>query len=300
MNDNPKPRPRRALLSRSSCLWCVLLLAILTVTGLGLSLAARRQLEAMRPTVHVVDLDEAGPGSELLPPIELHLDLSVAQLTVRPAEADQKFEISAEYDERHYRLSVDQQSLVVGSSYEVVFRPRSQAFSFLRMKMGQSLPLVVVRVPENQPLRIDGRLVASFAAVEAGGLALDDFALEVDGGAATVSFLSPLVRPMESFSLIGDKGSLEVTGLGNASPRRVVLDQRFGELDIDLRGSWTRDSKVDVSVAFAGGSCWLPDDVVVRGVEGESLDLRTRGEVEIEPTLDLSIRERAGRIVLIR
>ncbi len=93
---------------------------------------------------------------------------------------------------------------------------------------------------------------------------------------------------------------MEITQLGNASPGRVVLAQRLGALDLDLRGAWRGDAEIRIETTLtAGGTIWLPRDVRIEGVYTGAYLADTEAEVD-PPTLRLELPERRRNLLLIR
>lgn len=249
-------------------------------------------------------------AEEILRTGHLALDISIAQLTVVPAEAGESIRVDAEYDPRFYHLSQTaedfsdealQETSGTGWSYRIRFAPlASAAMALLRVKLGGEPPKLRIALPRDVSLTLTGEVYGSFAALELGELHVDTVDLEVSGGAVAVSFAKPLQTPMERLSLRGDKGSVKVVGLGGASPRVTELQQHLGELDLDLRGPWSRDADIRLSAYLAGGSVWLPGDVSIEGLDGR---LSTRLDPDSEeiprPRLRLSVIERGGRLVFV-
>jgi hypothetical protein len=95
---------------------------------------------------------------------------------------------------------------------------------------------------------------------------------------------------------------VEVTGLGNGSPASVRVAQRLGEIDLDFRGPWLTDSRIDLQVEYAGGSLWLPRDVVTRGVgeEARSVIVEPREGNSRVPELSIDLTESMGRLVIVQ
>jgi hypothetical protein len=247
---------------------------------------------------------EGAPGSdEAAPPRgRIELEISVARLIVTPGEAGESIRLDAEYDPRDYELDQGMDELPGGGwNYRLHFRPaRSYWMAVLRMKLGDEPPTVRLTLPRDVPLRVTGEADTTFAALELGGLWLDDVDLEVDGGALDVSLLEPLRAPMKSLSLVGDKGSVKVVGLGNASPETALFQQHLGELDLDLRGPWSRDADIRVKAFLAGGSVWLPGDLPVEGLDGRLFRPTAPTSDEIAgPRLRLSVTEHGGRLVFV-
>jgi hypothetical protein len=230
----------------------------------------------------------------------LHLDVHTAGVRLLPVAAGEPIVVDADYDPRTHVLGQNREQQDGADVLTVSLRPSgSPLMALLRLKLGGRPAMLRIALPRDVPLEIAGHLVRTFAVMELGGLSVSATDFDVDQGGIKVSFIEPLARPMESFRIIGDKGSLSVVGLGNASPRETVLLQHIGAVDVDLRGAWTRDADVRLLSGAAGGSLWLPDNVRISGLD-EQLGIRLDDDPELpRPTLNLSITERMGRIVVM-
>jgi len=251
-----------------------------------------------------VEGQEDARGSERPSPARgrIELEISVARLIVTPAETGESIRLDAEYDPRYYELDQGREELPGGDwTYRVRFGPaHSSLMALFRVKLGAEPPTVRLTLPPDVLLQVTGEVDGSFAALELGGLWLDEVDLEVDGGAIAVSLLEPLRAPMSSISLVGDKGSVKVVGLGNASPAEAFFEQHLGEIDLDLRGAWVRDAVIDVRAYLAGGSVWLPSDLPVEGLEGRLFRPGSPTADEVpKPRLRMSVTEHGGRVVFV-
>ncbi len=275
-------------------------LAVLVLSGAAL--VAWRTTKGEQPRPERIERDLAapqGPGASVTQ-ARLELVVRAAQLLVLPAATGEPLRVDADYDPRNYALDVTS-SLRAGTPVQrVVFGPRGPLLmAVLRIKLGATPPSVRVTLPAGTTLDLDVRLAATVGALELGGLAVSGLVGEVRGGAMKLSFLEPLATPMERLRLFGDTGSLEVTGLGNASPRETRIQQHLGELDLDLRGRWSRDGSVRLFVAVAGGRVWLPDGVRIER-DGVPLTAPDPHDAEVpRPRLALDIGEHAGRVVVL-
>lgn len=299
---------------RAGCWVLGAVLGLIGVTAAVTVAVAYRQMRAERRETRstVQPLPEAPPSperageatdaAETPEAARIDLDLSVAQLIVVPAAAGEPIRVEADYDPRSYELDQTTEGPTAGGwTYRIRFRPRgSSAMALLRLKLGDRPPSLRIGMPRDVPLTLEGHFEGAFAALELGGLWLETVDFEVDGGAVDLSLLEPLHAPMERFEVTGDKGSLEVTGLGNASPRTADFRQHLGQLDLDLRGAWTRDAEIRLGAYLAGGSVWLPTDVAVEGADELPIP-RLPGTEELPgPRLHLSTSEHAGRLVFVR
>jgi hypothetical protein len=228
------------------------------------------------------------------------LEIEVAQLTVVPAPAGQALRLESRYDPERYELDERFEETDAPSwTYLIRFAPRgSSMMALLRMKLGGELPKLRLTLPRDVRLVLDGGLRGGIGALELGSLSVESTELRVDGGAVNLSFAEPLAEPMESLTLIGDKGSIEVTGLGNASPRSTRIQQHLGEIDLDLRGGWTRDADLRIGAYFAGGSVWLPEGVTIQGLE-DRFETATEPSELPRPVLHFKLERHGGRLVVV-
>jgi len=312
--SSEEKRPRSRL--KVGCLVLAAVLGVLAVAAAITATVALQQMRSANPQQHqsvqplpgvagtTAEPSGEGQTERTDRPVRVEVDVSIAQLVVEPVPAGEPIRVEAEYDPRYYELQEqawDPVEQEVTWTYRVRFVPvGSTAMALFRVKLGDEPPRLRISLPRDVPLVLAGELYGSFAALELGGLRLRATEMNVSGGAVTASFREPLAAPMDHLVLTGDKGSVEVTWLGNASPARTVIEQRFGELDLDLRGPWSRDADIRIEARIAGGSVWLPRDVVVegRGEGSEELELVT-GEGFPKPRLRLSVSERGGRLVWV-
>lgn len=274
----------------------------LVVVGLALVVTALVQIRSTAParTERTLALSPAGDGSAA-PPTRVELDVFEAALVVTPGAPGVPLRVTADFDPSDYALETDRGAGDEG--LRIRFGPRgSHAMALLRLKLGGAQPTLRVRLPRGTRLSIVGRLEGGFAAIELGGLDVDATDLRVSGGAVTVSVARPTASPMDSFAATGHAGSLEVTGLGNASPRRARIDQRLGAIDLDLRGAWLRDAEIEVVGHAAGGSVWLPDNVKVERQDAKGRGIMIPDDERAEsprPRLTLRLEPSVGRLVVI-
>ena len=240
-------------------------------------------------------------------PLRVELEVAVVEVAVVPAAPGEPLSIEADYDDTRYELvERSEGDPETGWTYRLGLRPRgSRTWALFRVKLGSPPGQLKVRLPRDTPLSISGMVDRSFAALELGGLELDAADLRVHSGAAAVSFFDPLKRPMERLTIEGDTSSIKVAGLGNASPRSAVLEQRVGEIDLDFRGGWVRDAEIRVAGRLAGGTVWLPDNVVIESagqtaVREERVAREERAAPERAlPVLRLDISSKAGQLLFV-
>lgn len=233
--------------------------------------------------------------------VRVEVDVSVAQLIVIPARPGEPLQAEAEYDDRRYELEQNTVGdAASGWTYRVRFGPRgSPMWELFKVKIGGPLSRLRLTLPRGMPLELSGEIDSSFATLELGGLWVDTAELNVNQGVVNISFWEPLSHPMDRISVTGNKGAIEVSGLGNASPRLALFDQKLGPMDLDFRGAWSRDADIRIKGRISGGTVWLPDNVTIEGIDRSRAPMSlSRPEIPF-PTLRLDISAQATTLVFI-
>ncbi len=251
------------------------------------------------PAIAGASVEDGAPPSPTGSPGTIDLETEVATVTVVPAPAGRPIRVTGEFDPRRYALEHERIEAPDGRwTLRVRFGPiGSPMMAMLQVKLGGVPPALRIEIPRGTPVAIAGDLHGSYAAMELGGLRIEEIDLFVESGAAAISFLGPLEAPMERLDLRGHRGSAKVSGLGHASPRTVRIAQGLGELDLDFRGDWLRDADIEIFAHLAGGTLWLPGDVDVEGV-GTGVRRADDGELP-RPRLRIDMLETAGRVVVV-
>jgi hypothetical protein len=101
------------------------------------------------------------------------------------------------------------------------------------------------------------------------GLQLQRLDLDFGAGDFSVRFGSPNGATLSRFDLQAGASDTDVTGIGNASPREMLVQGGVGKMELDFRGEWTASADVTVSAGVGAITILLPQDVAVRlDVEG--------------------------------
>lgn len=121
------------------------------------------------------------------------------------------------------------------------------------------------------PLAMDISMGAGTGTLDLTGLQLER--LEVNSGAGDlgVRFNEPNRAVLETFVLKGGASLVEVSGIGNASPRRMSVQGGVGDITLDFTGKWADSAEVDITAGVGSITLHLPDNVGVKvEVEGMS------------------------------
>lgn len=232
-------------------------------------------------------------------PGRLILEVSQGELEIKPARPGEQLSVHVKYDDavhevvEHYEVLADSTWI-----YELRFRRTMPAMQALfRQIMGRGGEASVeVRIPPDLPMGLEIRLRQGGFEAELGGMWITYADIDYGQGGFALEFDEPLREPMDHLVIRGKMGGFAAEGLGNASPRTLVVDCRMGGADVGLEGAWRQDCDISVRVRMGGMDVRVPDGVVVEGVETLAGHLvPAQGEVPL-PVLRFTIDQSMGEI----
>jgi hypothetical protein len=141
-------------------------------------------------------------------------------------------------------------------------------------------------------LDLDVRLGAVDADLELGGLRIGQLSLETGASRAVVRFSQPNGVRCRSAELRAGAAELSVIGLGNSRCDRIEFEGGVGKVTLDLSGSWSTSSQVEVKMAMGEVTLRLPRRVGIRVTldkffsSFQPADLVRRGNSFVSPNYD--------------
>lgn len=223
-----------------------------------------------RVTEVVAGADLAGSaGAARGEPVRILLEMDVGETFVEPAEPGEPLTVEADYDANLYRLEEPRDD--PGWDRRLRFRlTGSRVVAGLKEAVYGGQPQVRVRLPRDVPLELKLVQRNGGAFVDVGGLDLRDFQVEFDGAIVKIGADEPLTGDLRRFALRGGKAGAFVDGLSRMRPREVDVDFRMGEAQLDFRGDWDRETRVDLQAHVADLVLRLPRGVPVSGLDGDA------------------------------
>lgn len=192
-------------------------------------------------------------------PVRLVLNLSKGSFQLLPAPAGQPIRVEADYDAERFKL--EQHWDEADRRYEVRFDAKG---GWLTMSGNRrSREKVRIYVPKDYPLVLAGSISMGESRLELGGLWVREVDLNLGMGAHDVTFSEPTSQTIEHFSIEGSMGEINITNLGNGSPRNSQITLSMGELDANLSGGWRTDAEVEVRCGMGECNVRTPDNVRV-------------------------------------
>lgn len=298
------------------CFGCLGLLMIVLVTcavifGIASSMARNEQIEqrvltqplpsgATSATESDPTLEPEGPQVSAAGTVILDLEGTFFQ--IEPAAPGEPMRVEAEFDANTYDLREHFREALgdEGWIYEVEFgRPsRSYGVTLLKEVLTDSRPEVTIYLPRDVPFDLKFRIAQGGSELDLGGLALGTADLDFDQGGGSVEFSEPLAQPMDSLSVHFTQGGGAVDGIGNASPRRLVVGFSMGGGFVGLEGPWRNDAEISLRQRMGGMSVQLPSNVIVRGIPRPGFEPPSDAEVPL-PVLRIKTSKQYGDIEVL-
>jgi hypothetical protein len=317
-NDESKGRGRSCF--KYGCFGCIAVVILLLVAGgaivaVGLmwgppeEQVERPRLSRELPGSSFTDGPAAtAPTGELVPldraAGRIVLDLNEGSFRIIPAPPGGTIVVDGRYDAGMYELSESLERHDDGSWIYSVRFDRSVNWVRALFGEGEQDNRIKIAIPAGTPFALEGTVGIGESIIELGGLSVQSVDLDLGTGSHTLKFDEPTPAPIESFDLAAAIGELRVSGLGNASPQRVSVRHRIGEVNIGLRGGWQRDADVAIRCGIGECAVRVPSDVAVELLStGVTVgDFHTSGLERLPqpgagvPTLRLDLSGKIGEV----
>ncbi len=252
--------------------------------------------------------EESPPGT---PPAEVALNepgrviINVepfGRFLIEPGPPGAPIRVEADYDVSAFSLEQTYEaSGETGWIYRLDFHRTASWLSLLGFNDSDDNEIRLI-LPRDTPISIEGSVGLGVSDIELGGLWLVGADLEVGMGDHFINFDKPLPVPSGPLRFKGTRGSLRVARVGNASPPSLDLEHSMGDVELDLRGPWVRDARIDARCGMGSCRIRLPEGVHLdlQKVTVSMGDKNLRGLRDLPPppqnapTLTLSLSSRMG------
>lgn len=195
------------------------------------------------------------------PPLRAEVDFGSGRLVLRAGGEDRLYSMQVRYDADRYApmQRYDRRTGILQLGLESVGR------SGIRVTSREHLDQVArIEFAPSVPLLLTANLGASEAALDLGGLMLQE--LEVLSGAtrATVEFSRPTTGRCRSATFGVGAGELIVLQLANSGCVDVTVDGGVGRAVLDFSGTWRSDVQVLAKLAMGSMTLRIPRGTGVR------------------------------------
>lgn len=120
-----------------------------------------------------------------------------------------------------------------------------------------SVPTLALRLGTGRPFSLQVATGASELGCDLGGLMLRRVSVRMGAGSATIGFSAP-VPDLQRFDCEAGAASVDISGLGYASPEQVTIVGGAAGYDLSFDGPLTRDVQGRITTAGAGVTLAIP------------------------------------------
>ena len=114
------------------------------------------------------------------------------------------------------------------------------------------------------PTELELKIGASDAELDLGGLNLREISLDLGAASGEVDFSTPNPGKLEQFDIDAGAASLECRNLGNANFEDFSFSGGAGSFELDFRGQYTSEARVNIEVGLGSIDITLPANIPVR------------------------------------
>ena len=296
-----------ALYGCLGCLGIVVLLVLCgaIIVGVAYVQVGKEQVEQHLSTQELPTFVAAeAENTEQLAPVpqagRVVLDLTRTEFHIRPLQPGEEMRVEATYDKNSFELIESlEQTEGEGWTYRVRFAASgSNMMALLKQLFGGIKPEVSVFLPTDVPIHLELELSEGGGDLDLSGMWLTELDVQFNKGGLELSVDEPLLYPAERISLQGAMSGMDISRLGNASPRRLDVGLEMGGLNLDLRGQWLNDSDISITTHMGGTAVQLPRDVTIIGLDSGGLQIPKETEIPL-PTLRFTTSVTSGEIEVI-
>ena len=185
-------------------------------------------------------------------------DLGAGEFTLRSADIDEIAIINIEYDSRKIDYEIDYN--VKRSTGYLTFD--SECRRSKNIDTDDNFWEIIVSSKYNTEINFD--IGACEAEFDFGGIALEY--LEIDVGAAdgTIEFSKPNPVRLSEINIDAGASSIKMISMGNANFEELNFSGGVGSFDIDLRGEYNGESRVDIEIGLGSAEIIVPKGLPVR------------------------------------
>lgn len=218
-----------------------------------------------------------------------HVEFGAGRLNLTPGTAGTLYRASLNYDQAQItpEITYSDGTLHVGMQSGHIrgnMRHRGRG-NTLDLQLGPDVPL-----------NLDVQFGAGEAAMDLGGLTLQNLKIATGASRADVRFSKPTVGACESMELQVGAAQMNVQALGNASPKQLEVQGGAGEVNLDLTGAWRNDMTGKFSLGMGGLNLKVPRGLGLRVHKNsmlasfEAADMVKQGDVWVSQGYDAAKR----------
>jgi hypothetical protein len=190
--------------------------------------------------------------------LEIKLEFAAGKLSINPEDIPQAAALDMDYDSRRVSYEIDYDvSKETGHLYI-----ESEHRSHTNIDTDDNK--LDLRLSTHFPMSLEMDIGACDAQIDLGGIPLEYFDVEVGAASGEIDFSKPNPQRLKELNIDAGASSLDMHTIGNANFELFTFSGGAGSFDLDFRGDYQGESRIDIDVGLGSADIVLPRDVPIR------------------------------------
>ncbi len=190
--------------------------------------------------------------------LEVGLEFGVGQLRIVPQDMEDVATLDVSYDTR--RIEYDIEYYVKQRTGHLLVESSTRRKHNIDTEDNELDLILSTRYPTVLELDIG----ACDAEIDLGGIRLEEVNINVGAASGDFDFSMPNPHRLKEMSIDAGASSLDVRNIGNANFEVFSFDGGAGSFDLDFRGTYTGESRIDIDIGLSSADIILPEGIPVR------------------------------------
>jgi len=190
--------------------------------------------------------------------LDVELEFGAGELRISPADMSQAATLDIRYDTRQVEYDVDYKvSKGIGHLY---IKSEHRKHCDIDTDKNKLDLVLSTRYPTS--LKMD--IGACDAEIDLGGIPLERLEIDVGAASGDIDFSKPNPRRLSEINIDAGATSLDMHSIGNANFELMTFSGGVGSFDLDFRGEYKGESKIDLEVGLGSADIILPRGIPTR------------------------------------
>jgi hypothetical protein len=190
--------------------------------------------------------------------IEVQLEFVVGELRVLPDDVAEAAVLDLTYDPRRVEYDIDYK-VRRGTGYLAIESSRRR-----KNETDTEDNKLDLLLSTRYPVSLEMDIGACDAEIDLGGVRLERLDIDIGAASGDIDFSEPNPQRLEEIDIDAGASSLDLHSIGNANFDLLTFDGGVGSFDLDFRGRYEGESRIEIDIGLGSADIILPRGVPVR------------------------------------
>jgi hypothetical protein len=190
--------------------------------------------------------------------LQIKLDFGAGKLSINPEDMSQAATLDMDYDSRRVSYEVDYDVSKETGHLHIESHHRSHT------KIDTDDNKLDLHLSTHYPMSLEMEIGACDGQIDLGGMPLENLDIEVGAASGEVEFSQPNPQRLKELNIDAGASSLDMHTIGNANFELFTFSGGAGSFDLDFRGEYQGESRIDIDIGVSSADIVLPRDIPIR------------------------------------